>query len=190
MPDHVLLLGCGAQGQAALHALVTGDESTHVVVADGDRRVDATARRYPASRVDARIVDAADESAITSLMRDADVVVEALPGTFALPMARLAARCGVSLVSSMYLRDPQEQDARRIAATENAVREIARVRRRRGSSCSRNSGSTQGSISSLACGRWPSWMTSRSSTRTAPAFPDRMRATTRWRTSSRGRPSA
>ncbi|HEX7545908.1 MAG TPA: saccharopine dehydrogenase C-terminal domain-containing protein [Gemmatimonadaceae bacterium] len=132
MRRRVLLLGCGAQGKAALHALISGDDATQVVVADGDRGVETSARRYPRSRVEAKVVDATDEAAIATLMRGADIVVEALPGTFALPMARLAARCGVSVVSSMYLSDPQEQDARRIAATELEIGEIAREAKAKG----------------------------------------------------------
>jgi len=132
MTRRVLLLGCGAQGKAALHDLVSGDEAIHVVVADRDPGVEASVRRYPASRVAAQVQDATDEAGIAALMREADVVVEALPGPFALPMARLAAGCGVSLVSSMYLRDPQEQDAGSIAATEQAIREIDRAAREKG----------------------------------------------------------
>jgi saccharopine dehydrogenase-like NADP-dependent oxidoreductase len=132
MTRRVLLLGCGAQGRAALHDLITGDDSMRVVVADRDRGVEASLRRYPASRVAAKVLDATDETGIAALMRDADVVVEALPGPFALPIARLAARCGVSLVSSMYLRDPQEQNARAIAATEEVIREIDRTAREKG----------------------------------------------------------
>jgi len=132
MTRRVLLLGCGAQGTAALHDLVSGDDATHVVVADSDRGVEARVRRYPASRVAVRVVDATDETTIAALMREADVVVEALPGPFALPMARLAARSGVSLVSSMYLRDPQEQDSGKIAATEQAIPEIGRVAKEKG----------------------------------------------------------
>src|ERR1019366_218616 len=45
---------------------------------------------------------------------------------------RLAARCGVSLVSILYLRDPQEQNARAIAATEEVIREIDRTAREKG----------------------------------------------------------
>src|SRR3989304_4748919 len=132
MTRRVLLLGCGAQGKAALHDLVSGDEAIHVVVADRDPGVEASVRRYPGSRVAAQGQDATDEAGIAALMREADVVVEALPGPFALPMARLAAGCGVSLVSSMYLRDPQEQDAGSIAATEQAIREIDRAAREKG----------------------------------------------------------
>ncbi|MFI5245086.1 MAG: saccharopine dehydrogenase family protein [Gemmatimonadales bacterium] len=132
MSARVLVLGCGAQGKAVLHDLASGDPATHVVVVDADRSVEAVARRYPASRVTAKVIDATDEGAVAALMREADVVVEALPGPFTLPMARLAARCGVSLVSSMYLRDPQEQDARKISVTEQAIGEIRRAAIERG----------------------------------------------------------
>ena len=128
----MLLLGCGAQGKAALHDLVSGGDSLHVVAADSDCAVEESVRRYPPSRVGAKVIDASDEAGIAALMREADVVVETLPGPFALPMARLAAGCGVSLVSSMYLRDPQEQDARKIAATGEAIREVDRAATEKG----------------------------------------------------------
>jgi len=115
-----------------LHDLATGDDALHIVAADADRSVEATAGGYPGSRVTARLLDAGDERAVAALIREADVVVEALPGPFALPMARLAANCGVSLVSSMYLRDPQELDPRKIAATEQVIGELDRTAKERG----------------------------------------------------------
>jgi saccharopine dehydrogenase-like NADP-dependent oxidoreductase len=120
----VLLLGLGAQGKAALHDLVTSDEDTLVVAADSDAGLAAYVARYPAARVRAERLDAGDDARVAALMRDTDVVVEALPGPVALSMGRLAAHCGVSLVSSMYYRDPQATHARVIAETE---REIANV---------------------------------------------------------------
>ncbi|MDP1890834.1 MAG: saccharopine dehydrogenase C-terminal domain-containing protein [Gemmatimonadaceae bacterium] len=132
MSHRVLLLGCGAQGRAVLHDLLQGDDAVQVVVADREQSTCTVERRYAGARVEANVVDAADEAAIAMLMRQADVVVEALPGPFALPMARLAAHCGVSLVSSMYLRDPQELDAGKIAATERAIREIDEAARSKG----------------------------------------------------------
>ncbi len=132
MTRRVLLLGCGAQGRAVLHDLALGDDPVHVVVADREQGAGNAIQGYAESRVEARVVDATDEAAVAALMREADVVVEALPGPFALPMARLAARCGVSLVSSMYLRDPMEQDAARIDATERAVHELDDVARSKG----------------------------------------------------------
>jgi lysine 6-dehydrogenase len=128
----VLLLGLGAQGKAALHDLVSGDDATHIVVADSDPRLEEYLRRYPRARVSAKVLDVTDEAAIAALMRGANVVVEALPGPFALPIGRLAARCGVSVVSSMYYRDPQEQDAQTIAATERDIRELDRLAKTKG----------------------------------------------------------
>lgn len=124
MTRNVLLLGLGAQGRAALHDLVTGDDETHVTVADTDPSLDTYLNRYPRERVSAHRLDAGDEQAVAALMRGVGVVVEALPGPLALPMGKLAVRCGVSLVSSMYYRDPQEQDPERIAATERQIREL------------------------------------------------------------------
>lgn len=125
MTHNVLLLGLGAQGRAALHDLLTGDDETHVTVADTDPSLDTYLERYPRERVSAHRLDAGDEQAVAALMRAVGVVVEALPGPLALPMGKLAARCGVSLVSSMYYRDPQEQDPQKIAATERAIHDLA-----------------------------------------------------------------
>jgi saccharopine dehydrogenase-like NADP-dependent oxidoreductase len=132
MTRRVLLLGCGAQGAAVLHDLALGDDPIHVVVADRVPGAARDIRGYAESRVVAVTVDATDEAAVAALMREADVVVEALPGPFALPMARLAAHCGVSLVSSMYLRDPQETDATEAAATDRTILEIDETARRKG----------------------------------------------------------
>jgi len=129
----VLVLGCGAQGRAAVHDLATGADGTTVVVADANPDALAISRRHDPARVTAQVVDARDEAAVYGLMRDADVVVEALPGSFAMPMAHLAAAsAGVSLVSSMYLRDPQERDPDKRAAAERATRALASDARARG----------------------------------------------------------
>ncbi len=132
MIRRALLLGYGAQGRAALHDLVRGDADTHVTVADADPALAPQLAAYAPGRVTPRQLDAADEGAVETLMRDADVVVEALPGPFALPMGRIAARVGVPLVSSMYYRDPQERDPGRAAFTERAIAEVAAQAQRRG----------------------------------------------------------
>ncbi len=125
MTRRVLLLGHGAQGRAALHDLVSGADELQVTVADADPALAEQLSRYPASRVRAVRLDAADHAAVEALMREADVVVEALPGPFALPMGQLALRAGVSLVSSMYYRDPQERDAARMQATDRTIGQLA-----------------------------------------------------------------
>lgn len=125
MTGRVLLLGHGAQGRAALHDLVSGTGDLQVTVADADPTLGEQIPGYPASRVRVVRLDATDHAAVEALMRDADVVVEALPGPFALPMGQLAVRAGVSLVSSMYYRDPQERDAARVQATDRTIAQLA-----------------------------------------------------------------
>lgn len=132
MTSTVLLLGLGAQGRAALHDLVTGDDDTRIIAADLDPPAELHPERYPGERLSVTRLDAADEGAVAELMRGADVVVEALPGPLALPIGRLAAACGVSLVSSMYYRDPQENDPRRIAATDSEIRALDALAKSKG----------------------------------------------------------
>lgn len=122
----VLLLGHGMQGRAVLYDLLHGDADTVVAVADANPDLPAQLAGYPADRVTAHHLDATDEGRVEALMRDANVVIEALPGPFALTMGRIAARAGVSLVSSMYYRDPQERDPARQADTDRAIAELAR----------------------------------------------------------------
>lgn len=125
MTRRVLLLGHGMQGRAALHDLVRADDTTAVMVADADPTLESQIAHYPPARVAARHLDAADVGGVETLMRDADVVIEALPGPFALAMGRIAARVGVPLVSSMYYRDPQERDPARMAQTEREIAQVA-----------------------------------------------------------------
>ena len=115
------------QGSAALHDLLTTDEMTRVVVADSDPALASRIARFPAGRVRAVPLDARDDDAVRALMREADVVVEALPGPFARRMGELAVECGVHLVSSMYFRDPQETNPRVREAAEQAIAVMARV---------------------------------------------------------------
>jgi len=114
------------QGSAALHDLLTTDETTHVVVADNDPALASRVARYPAGRVRAVPLDARDDDAVRALMREADVVVEALPGPFARRMGELAVECGVSLVSSMYFRDPQETSPQVREETAQAISDLGR----------------------------------------------------------------
>jgi len=109
MDTTVLLVGFGMQGQAVLHDLAASGEVSRIVVADSRADLASRLSRYPSAKVTGRKVDAEDESALAALMREADIVIEALPGTFAFRMGRLAAECGVPLVSSMYFTAPDEE---------------------------------------------------------------------------------
>jgi saccharopine dehydrogenase-like NADP-dependent oxidoreductase len=122
----VLLAGFGMQGNAVLHDLFPNGRISRILVADKRPDLHARLGRYPSNRVRGVRIDAADERAMTALMRDADVVVEALPGTMALPVGRMAVESGASLVSSMYYLNPGEQDPAAVRSLEEQIRELDR----------------------------------------------------------------
>lgn len=132
MNHRALLVGLGMQGKAALHDLVACGLFEQVTVVDNRPGAEIFLGRYPHERVTYRHLDARDEAALAQLMRTADVVIEALPAPFARPMGRLAADCGVHLVSSMYYDDPGEQDPQRKRAIGGEMAEIDRKARDRG----------------------------------------------------------
>ena len=111
MNKRLLLVGLGMQGQAALHDLASRAEFSRIVVADSRPDLETIAARYPVEKVAAVRADAADEPRLAALMGDADLVVEALPATFAVRTGQLAVRCGVPLVSSMFYYEPEGLDA-------------------------------------------------------------------------------
>jgi lysine 6-dehydrogenase len=132
MGKKVLLLGLGMQGKAVLHDLVNRDDISRLFVVDVHPELPGRLGQYPPGKVSGRILDAADGASLAPLMRDADVVIEALPGNFALSIGRLAAECGVSLVSSMYFLNPNESDEDRIRIIKDQLAQIDRMARARG----------------------------------------------------------
>lgn len=123
----VVLLGLGMQGKAALHDLVNNSAVAEILVADNNPQIDAILKAYPAQRVKAVSLDAADESDLASLIRKADVVIESLPPQFALTVGKIAAAQGVHLVSSMYYLNPGEKDAGKIAQLKEELKTLERV---------------------------------------------------------------
>ena len=132
MNHKALLVGLGMQGKAALHDLVACGLFSQVTVVDNRPGAEGCLGGYPPERISYRRLDARDEAALAQLMRDADVVIEALPAPFARPLGRLAADCGIHLVSSMYYDDPGEQDPQRKEAIGKEIAEIDRKARDRG----------------------------------------------------------
>jgi len=124
MRHKILLIGFGMQGRAALFDLVRWGGASGIVVADSRPELPAELSAYSSDRVRGVILDALDEASLGALMGEADVVIEALPGSFALPLGRLAVAHGVSLVSSMYYLSPGEEDPARIQAARDEIRTI------------------------------------------------------------------
>jgi len=126
----VVLLGYGMQGKACLIDLLNSAFFEEIVVADNVPDIAQTMSALGDSRVRGIQVDASDNNALSAVMKDASVVIELLPGIFALPVARLAAKLGVNLVSAMYLANPGEQDPEKrraqreeLAAIDAAMKE-------------------------------------------------------------------
>ncbi|MFQ5706705.1 MAG: saccharopine dehydrogenase family protein [bacterium] len=132
MPKEIIvLLGLGMQGKAALYDLVK-NRGSQIIVADNSPGLEGDLRRYPVDRVSSRRIDATDEAELASLMRHADVVIDSLPGAFALPIQKLAAKLGVSLVSSMYSINPGEQDAEKIRTLQEELHQVDRKAKEKG----------------------------------------------------------
>jgi len=127
-----LLLGLGMQGTAALHDLVHNSNATRILVADSRPDIGAALQSYQDDRVRGYHIDAGDRNQLTSLIHKADVVIEALPPQFALPVGKIAAELGVSLVSSMYYQNPGETDPKKIAHLRQEVHDLDQRARQTG----------------------------------------------------------
>ncbi len=122
--DHIVILGLGMQGKATLYDLYHNTDIPEIIVADNSKDLKSVVDGYPAERVVGRSIDASRESDLTAVMRNAVMVVEALPPQFALPVGRLAARLGVNLVSSMYYINPAERHPTRVAAMKEELKHL------------------------------------------------------------------
>lgn len=103
---HILLLGTGMQGKAALHDLAGSTAVSRVVAADRDvagLRAFAEAHGY-GDKVVCTALDAADRGAVDRLMAGgADVVIDLLPVPFIGTVAASAVAHGVHLVNTFYV---------------------------------------------------------------------------------------
>ncbi len=120
----VVQLGYGMQGKASLADLLAAPGIEEIVVTDCYPGFEKDVAALGDPRVKAVKVDASKKEELVAVMTGADVVIELLPGLFALPVAQTAAELGVNLVSAMYLANPGEQDP---ARREANLRELARI---------------------------------------------------------------
>jgi saccharopine dehydrogenase-like NADP-dependent oxidoreductase len=123
---NVLLLGLGMQGKAALYDLVHRGNDYLVAVVDSRPDLESYLARYPSEKVTGRRIHLTGETDLMPLMKDVDVVIEALPAPFSLSAAGIAAKRGIHLVNSMYCISPQETDEDRIRTIKNTMQEIDR----------------------------------------------------------------
>ncbi|TFG82142.1 MAG: saccharopine dehydrogenase [Spirochaetales bacterium] len=128
----VVQLGYGMQGKASLVDLMSAPGIQEIIVADNLPGISETIQKLGDPRVKGIRVDASKNEELAAAMKGADVVVELLPGLFALPVARLAAELGVNLVSAMYLANPGEQNPSRREAERRELEKIDSVMKAKG----------------------------------------------------------
>ncbi len=106
----VLQLGYGMQGKASLLDILKNKSISEIIVADISDEIWGLPEKLKDQRIVPVKLDMKDESSVLKLMGKSNVVIELLPGEYALPAAKLAVEAGVSIVSAMYLFNPGEQD--------------------------------------------------------------------------------
>ncbi len=131
MSKRLLLIGYGMQGQAALHDLARCEEFSRITVADSRPGLSELLKPYSNRNVVGVPADASDEKLLAALIRDCDIVIEALPSTFALRTGELAVSCGVPLVSSMFYFNPG-LDAPGAGAQRDRISKLDQMAQERG----------------------------------------------------------
>ena len=122
--NKIVLLGHGMQGKAALYNIFHNCEFEQIIVADNHPDLQKHLSQYPKNKVKCTPIDATDKIRLASLIKDASIVIDALPGNFAFSVAQVAAQAGVNLVSSMYYINPLEKDSRKIRELQDQLEQI------------------------------------------------------------------
>ena len=130
--DNIVILGFGMQGKAALYDILNKCDAESIIVADNSSGLQSNLSRYPSDKVTGMITDAADKHQLHSLMKNAAIVIDALPGEFAFNVARVAADAGVNLVSSMYYINPLEKEPSKIKYIREELGQIDKQAKRNG----------------------------------------------------------
>ena len=97
----LLILGMGLQGAGALQDVLNKKTFSDITVADYGKGFEEKKEYYKSLGVNPVSVDANNLDALRELIKDKDVVIELLPVDYAMNVGRIAAECGVNLVSSM-----------------------------------------------------------------------------------------
>ncbi|MFC1724747.1 saccharopine dehydrogenase family protein [candidate division KSB1 bacterium] len=132
MNKKFVILGLGKQGEAALYDIVKNNDADKIIVIDNRPDLYQYLERYPSDRITGQKFDIRNEEKLFPVLKDADMVIEALPGPFAFSTGRLAAKLGVNLVSSMYYIDPSEEDPEKIQNRKHEIQGINKQAKEKG----------------------------------------------------------
>ena len=115
------------QGKAALYDCLQHGDFGHIVVADGIPDFPESMGRELNQKVHGIRLDASDPAQVRKLIQESDVVIEALPATFALSIGKIAAEEGVNVVSSMYYQNPGVEDPSALAELKKELADIEQM---------------------------------------------------------------
>ncbi|MBN2011106.1 saccharopine dehydrogenase NADP-binding domain-containing protein [candidate division KSB1 bacterium] len=130
--DKIVVLGLGMQGKAALYDIFQNCDAATISVADNFPELQKHLNQYPSSRVTGINIDATDKDQLLSLMKNASIVIDALPGAFAFNIAQIAAQAGVNLVSSMYYINPLEKESHKIERLKEELDQLDKQAKSKG----------------------------------------------------------
>ncbi|MBS3781942.1 MAG: saccharopine dehydrogenase NADP-binding domain-containing protein [Candidatus Thermoplasmatota archaeon] len=130
--NRIMLLGLGMQGKATLYDLVKSDLVSDILVVDRSSDLEDYIQSLNSDKVQAIRLDVQDSEKLSDLMGEVDLVIELLPPGFSFQIAKLAVQNNVSLVSTMYLQDPQDTNLEKIKAREKALAELDKKAKEKG----------------------------------------------------------
>ena len=133
MPSQkLLILGYGMQGKAALYDCLHCGDFESIVVADSAPGFPESMEGTRDPKVRGVNLDVSDTVQIRELIGQADVVIEALPAVFTVPIGKMAAEVGVHIVSSMYYLDPGVVEPQALAKLKEDLAYIDRTAKENG----------------------------------------------------------
>ena len=123
----LLILGMGLQGAGALQDVLNKKTFSDITVADYGKGFEEKKEYYKSLGVNPVSVDANNLDALRELIKDKDVVIELLPVDYAMNVGRIAAECGVNLVSSMYYISQSMNDPIKFQKGKDEIEQISQV---------------------------------------------------------------
>jgi lysine 6-dehydrogenase len=129
---HILIMGYGMQGKAALYDLVQSKAAAEYTVIDESTAVESVNESYPGVSVRGLKVNINDLKSLTETLKGVDIIIEALPSGMALSMGRFAAEMGISLVSSNYYLSQAIEDPKKIAEIKKEINSIDQIAKKNG----------------------------------------------------------
>ena len=104
----ILVLGCGLMGLAAAKDLVGNDEVSKLTINDIDKEKLEQVAKLKSEKLATRSVDIMNRDALIELMKDFDVIINALPHELSIIALKAAIDAGVNTVDMVFEKEQME----------------------------------------------------------------------------------